>query len=366
MKKRIILIGEANSTNLGDQVICKLSQYLFKKQWYDCNIEMFDISCARYSWLSRGISKFCSLIQNDLLYRKYNYWYVYSTFLKKVTNDTLVIFVGGQMFMDFFIEAILAILRVVKIRNLEVRFHSCGTSSLLSMKNRSRLIKALHETKCNYLTLRDGVDLFSSTIFSQAKFVPDIAICSDLMYGEAKLPRKKIGWGCIDVQLYNKQHKELSIKIVKYISDSVSSIDSLIQKGYIVELFTNGNVSDYRVACLIQENLSQRNRQVLLADRPKEDTQLVDIIKQYDCVVASRLHALILSYSFDIPCFGLSWDKKIEEFFFYIGHSDRVMDMLKMSEINWDIVIEKLKREGLNKTIKKDLQLAVLSQIKNI
>lgn len=365
MKRKIILVGELKSMNLGDQVICNLSQYLFERQWKECDIKVFDISCGRHTLLGRIIAKFCRMTRTNYLY-KYNYWYTYRHFCKDVTDNTLVIFVGGQIFMDYFMEAILAILKVVKNKRLEVRFHSCGTGPSFSSENRKKLAVALSEAKCNYLTLRDGVDLFKAKIFDRAKFVPDIAICSNLLYGDIKLLRKKIGWGCIDIQCYNLNKENNSLSVEKYVADTSSIISNLVQQGYIVELFTNGNLSDYKVAELIKNELNVRGVQVSLALRPKKDTELVCIIKNFNYVIASRLHALILSYSFDIPCFGLSWDKKIEDFFYYIGHPDRVIDISIMSEVDWNFVIEKLQVEKLDKETKKQLQVAALTQIKDI
>ena len=131
--------------------------------------------------------------------------------------------------------------------------------------------------------------------------------------------------------------------------------------GYDVEIFTNGSPIDYIVA----KSLYFRFNQLLtLAVRPKNDRDLVYQISKYNIVIASRLHALILSYSYKIPFVGIVWDAKVEEFANLIGYSNRVYKMNCLTNINWSNTLEEIRENGI---LKNELLISqVHEQIKTL
>ncbi|MEO1281908.1 MAG: polysaccharide pyruvyl transferase family protein [Pseudomonadota bacterium] len=53
--------------------------------------------------------------------------------------------------------------------------------------------------------------------------------------------------------------------------------------------------------------------------RPQDPQQLARMIAGFDAVVAHRLHASIVAYSYRTPIIGLAWDKKVDAFFQSVG-----------------------------------------------
>ena len=43
--------------------------------------------------------------------------------------------------------------------------------------------------------------------------------------------------------------------------------------------------------------------------------ELAHAIARFDCVLAHRLHACIVAYSYRIPAVGFAWDRKLDSFF---------------------------------------------------
>jgi polysaccharide pyruvyl transferase WcaK-like protein len=97
----------------------------------------------------------------------------------------------------------------------------------------------------------------------------------------------------------------------------LQTAELLVREGFHVSFFTNGADQDYLdkvTADLSSLNASVR-QYVDVMPRAMKPIELVHQLNQADVVIAHRLHANILSYSYKIPTVGLMWDEKVASFF---------------------------------------------------
>lgn len=96
----------------------------------------------------------------------------------------------------------------------------------------------------------------------------------------------------------------------------------LLDRGYDVKFFTNGAYDDFRFAASVRANLPREllsNDRVRIASEVRHPSDLAKLISQLDGLVAHRLHAGILAYSYGVPHVGLGWDCKLDAFFRSMG-----------------------------------------------
>lgn len=100
----------------------------------------------------------------------------------------------------------------------------------------------------------------------------------------------------------------------EWISFYQQLIDYFIARNWTVELFTNGACGDQSFARKVYRN-ARATEGLSLADRPKTPKELAHLISSFDALIAHRLHASVVAYSYGIPHVGLGWDTKMEGFF---------------------------------------------------
>lgn len=101
---------------------------------------------------------------------------------------------------------------------------------------------------------------------------------------------------------------------------------ALVERGHRVRLFCNGAqedraamakvAADPRVAPLCADG------QVVVAPAPETPAELAGIIRSADAIIAHRMHACIVAYSYAIPVVGLGWDRKLESFLLSVQDPD--------------------------------------------
>ncbi|WP_300394478.1 polysaccharide pyruvyl transferase family protein [Henriciella sp.] len=101
--------------------------------------------------------------------------------------------------------------------------------------------------------------------------------------------------------------------------------EDLLELGYDIQLFTNGAHDDHRFAGAVHDGLPdalKTSGHIRPAPALTEPRDLAALIAGLDGLIAHRLHANIIAYSYGIPHVGLGWDSKMEGFFGEVGRSD--------------------------------------------
>ncbi|PRY25156.1 polysaccharide pyruvyl transferase WcaK-like protein [Aliiruegeria haliotis] len=93
---------------------------------------------------------------------------------------------------------------------------------------------------------------------------------------------------------------------------------ALLAEGHDLRLFCNGAVEDraalVRLAGEPALAPARRDGRIEVAPVPETPTMLAETIRDLGGVVAHRLHACIVAYSYGLPIVGLGWDAKVASF----------------------------------------------------
>lgn len=333
MKKRILVIGEHFSENLGDGVICQSVEFLIKKTFPDSELILSDLS-GRLDFMNEykgqeqfpGRAKYLiskwthrALNRNTFLYTLYVHGRLTRAANIKEKSDQeydLAVFAGGQMFMDYFSLPIHRHMEYLAKHKTPTLFNACGMGRIKSTFLQKRLQQALNHPNIDSISVRDHIDQLNEKLLDtdiQATQSHDCALWSKEAFNIHKKESNVIGLGVIS--LNNKKDR----KVIKLYTDIITELNN---KGIEWELFCNGSFDDYELALKIAQLLNYDESAI--AKRPLNPTELVQTIANYRSIISFRLHSHIIAVSLDIPTVAITWDNKVDFFFENIDRSDRV------------------------------------------
>lgn len=325
--KRMLLIGEYYSSNLGDNLLCQCMEKYLKAIYNNVAIEWADLT---YGGKPLKWKKYCFAIIYKLdklgisKFRENFFSIVRAFFVAcevkrqlKSQNFDAIIFAGGQIFLDYFVEQIREVIKQAEYYQTPVYFNACGGGKL-SPSSIIILKKALSFNCVKRITTRDSTSFIQRLTTAKVSQLSDIAILSAKLFGITKsFDSKVIGLGVISPSIYNKNN-------VKHYSENHffefwrRTIEKLQSYNLEWQLFTNGSEDDYLFAERLLSYLSLKDDR-LLAPRPMTAESLISQISSYKSIISFRLHSQIIAYSLDIPAIGIIWDRKVLEFSLKIG-----------------------------------------------
>ncbi|WP_167767041.1 polysaccharide pyruvyl transferase family protein [Jannaschia formosa] len=97
---------------------------------------------------------------------------------------------------------------------------------------------------------------------------------------------------------------------------------ALIASGRKVRLFTNGAAEDRAARVRVVSALGDVADRLDLPPDAERPAELVAQVAGCEVVVAHRLHACIVAYSYGRGIVGLGWDRKLQSFFETVGRED--------------------------------------------
>lgn len=335
---KVLLIGEKYSTNLGDGVIFDVVEKICTEK-LNLECEEFDLS-GQHKFVKDNTEK-CELknklkevIKKNRFMHKYLSLYTRTkkikTNLKKVNFEELdvAIFVGGQLFMEYFSLPIYLITKELNKNNIPVIFNCCGWGNFENKLFLKFLQKAIDMKNVKVVSVRDNLDVFRKMSdiknFDNIEQTLDPVFELNCFYNKNKFERKDlIGIGIMPPNLFNKKN---NIDITE--EQLFSLIDSVIEKLEFEkckwEFFVNGSKDDYDCA---YRYLKSRDYSLdKLYKRPTSPIELIKTIARYKSIFSMRLHSHIIANSLGISSIGLVWDNKVREFSKIIKRENNFID----------------------------------------
>lgn len=337
--KKFVVFGEVYSPNVGDGVIYDSIEYLFGLR----GIKTFpcDLS-GRLGWQdgtevltigSVGLFRKTLRIlvrKSRLVRRVYSafYWFIFQrkSILPRweamIACSDGVIIGGGQLLTDInfsFPPKIYEVARLAKKYNKPLVFFGCGVGSggwgwVAQHLYRSALSSA------KYISCRDE----SSAVILK-KYLPscNVYVHPDPAFIIGRVLRSSdymefanpasMGFNFQDVNHFRSFVPALrGLTDSAYIKFWTSIICSAQDSNYEVSIFTNGDPDDYKFAKAVDSELKIRGRDVPLQSRPLRPLELVKTINGFTFVIATRMHAGIISYALGYQPLTISWDKKVD------------------------------------------------------
>lgn len=366
--KKILIVGEKYSENLGDGVICDTvcnyynNDYILKiidlsgrVTWTNSN-NYFSLKKEMFSYLKRYIK----IILNFFKYKKYG------KNLTKIINDfnilfdntvnefnpDVILFAGGQLFNDTFINQINYICKYADKNNIKVVFNSIGYGNLLS----NNLLKSiLNSDSVEYISVRDNYKIISELTSKNIIDNYDSAIICRNYYKTSINNSKCLGIG---IMYSPKQSPHKQIKFW-------NSFIKLLSKNNIdFKLFTNGSTHDQSFAeYILKKNNLDKNK--YLVTKPNKPEELINIINSFNSIISMRLHSLIIAYSYNIPSLSITWDNKVNTFFEKIGCKNRCLSFRLEEEKILDF-IKNYNNYNYDENIKRKIVLSTIENLNTI
>lgn len=335
---KILILGAYESNNLGDAVICECVAHIIQEHFPTAHITIRDL-------LSRDRSKapapvdfkvmkkkqykdqirriLSSHTPMDLIYRqqqdRLNWFIPYLADLCAPMYD-LVVFAGGQMFMDTYALFLHYCVQQFEKKQVPVLFHACGTGPSYSPKIRKILADTLSAQNVTYISCRDDVSSVCRLLKDKEKNIQDTydsALSAAKTYAKAKDSSSAVfGLGIMyPNSLSPKKVLAFWKKMIQYLDD----------QGIRWKLFTNGAASDDAFARDLLASMPNYKglESEYLIPRDTRPEGLVHTISQFSALISFRLHSHIIAASLDIPTVAIVWDHKLPLFFEKLQHPER-------------------------------------------
>lgn len=371
--KKIALVGEWYSNNLGDGLLCQVVEKILSVNY---EIIRMDLSLkSNYETLKKENFNFNvhtikkNQIKAKLIYlgsylginyEKIKYRNYYRSYKKKIISFFYknridgVVFAGGQIFSDSFIQRIKIILDVASKNDIPIFFNACGYSKKMTKQNRKALVELINNKNVRYISVRDGSAFLSRYSKKAIYSTFDTALCCSKLLKKSKNTKFDLGLG-----IMYSPYQSLS-RQVKFWNNLISNLR--IQK-INWKIFVNGSSEDYQFATYILKNL-QLNVKDYLLERPSTPDELVDTILKFDKIITMRLHSVIVSYSYKIPVEAIIWHSKVCEFFKKIN----AINMLSEYETPADQIIQKVQKVNKENEFKEfeRVELNIQSNIERL
>lgn len=353
---KIILLSFTDSTNFGDQFIVEQLEKRLKKYGkvitysYNFRKNFSPIEFTSYiekSWLNSLKSNLKNKLQKFSIVDKINSKRIVkqlesrianSSFIEDLKKSDILIFGGGNVIFDLTRFGDSAgkfevIINAAKKYNKKIIFMDVGIGPFATKK---QVIKTREVLKlADYITVRDqgsynlisdlkNVELGIDPVFSLKK-----QFCND-----KKNPIPCIGICIIDYTL-NKATKSDYYKYLQDTRKLILKIKVAHPESQIIVF--NSEIRDFDAVPILKKILSdcKLNIEYMFVGSKK---QLIDLYKDLDIIIGTRMHSMIVAISQDIPVIGISWQPKVSEIFKIIDNENSVFDIKTFGEKTDEII----------------------------
>lgn len=332
---KIVQFGLCYSPNLGDGVIAECIGHAVRAVRPDAQITHIDMS-ARQGFgqvVIKNREAIIAIIDHLPLFLRQQLalWKINRVVdgvqhsWTKAAQADLAIVGGGQIFSDANLNFPIKLGRVfdtLQETKTPTAVYGVGVANNWSAKGKALFHKMQH-TDLQMVGVRDAGS--EASWKAQVPFLPrpeltlDPGLFAAAHYGPAETT-SDIGL-CITDFMILAHHASGTVAGaaqggVAFYADIVKTA---LEKGYRLTLFSNGAAEDQALLAKVAAHpavaAATSSGQVVVPQAPTTPTELVKIIASCRAVIAHRLHACIVAYSYQRPVVGLGWDAKLESFF---------------------------------------------------
>ena len=350
--KNIVLVGLVHDSNLGDRVIYEAMRGFLDRCLAEIGMGEVELRCMDISGRSispqssdnnnigtRLLSKAAASARRHLSRTKAGRNKILIPNLRRKTlgkckelidqNTKAIIFTGGglikfkQQYCHHYIDVIT---EFADLRGIPVMLSGVGVEGYDEQNKDCILLKKALNRKCvKMITTRDDIDLLNRSYITDRSIitarVADPACSVSDFYRPQNTEKRYIGLGLVREGLFKNYGvsfgKQQMLDLWKGICRELDA------RGYEYKIFTNGLHSDYKFAEEFVQDMGMDRKRDILIPRPVETKALEDTIAGFKAVIACRLHAAIIAYSYAVPGVELVWNRKQIMFGESIGHRER-------------------------------------------
>ena len=349
MRDKLVLFNVKYSPNLGDGIIALCLEHELHRHFRTWEIQSIDLA-GRTSWPTSaddGGSKRAFLLP---LLSRLPFWAnemavraVLGNELKKrlikfyaehARDSRFAVIGGGQLFQDADLNFPLKLSAAVDIcnaSNIPISVYGVGASASRSRAGLRIFRRVLSACPANLVFVRDAesaAHLKYSGASSPEIYLDPGLLASELWVASrsSASSRPTIGL-CITHPAVLRHHGEVKASGRALLDRWAALIRRLSAEGYAVTCFTMGAGEDELYLAQLRNRLPYEEwsgEMVAISPRCATPAELVRVLTSFDLVIAHRLHACIVAYSYRIPAIGLQWDAKMEAFFSAVGQPETI------------------------------------------
>jgi polysaccharide pyruvyl transferase WcaK-like protein len=275
-----------------------------------------------------------------------------------------VIIGGGALFADAdqnFPIKIAQALDLAHEQDMPVAIASVGVSPGWSSAGRKRVARRLLDARIISLSVRDSASaatwrsLLGTLGVSHPVVAPDPGLLSARQYGKTarnKTDDRRIAL-CVTAPIALRLHHDKGHTDELLEAWMRALAINLSRRGCEVTLFTNGSPEDR----LFRDRLCRRLSGEGVHKAPDFATpgELARFVSEFDCVLAHRLHACIVAYSYGVPTIGFAWDRKLRSFFEQTSRAHFVADPREVSPMHLGDLTLRAITEGIDSAVHQHL-----------
>lgn len=358
---RIAICAEVLSNNLGDGVIAESLAYLLRRHEPGAEVSLLDLNDRPGAYGSTGARARRQPWPRRLIWLRHlpglfglnpsrRWWRQLRELARSIlawispwdpplAPYDLVVFGGGQLLMDndlWFPSRLWLQRRRLGPHSRSLAIHACGVGRQWSPLGRWLVKQLLADRHLVACTVRDSQSRSWALEHLdcgglELEVVPDPALWAAEAFDVGrKNSNTPLGVGIMMPPLPGQGGDP---DAAGWLSETflLSFWPELIERsvafGRNVRMFTNGAPEDQAFAEGIYASLSAPLQECTeLLPRPRQPSELVELIAGCGCLVAQRLHALIISCSLGVPAVGLVWDDKVRQFGIMAGCPERMLE----------------------------------------
>lgn len=328
-RTKILLLTHITADNLGDQTIEISSNALVRAAIKNLGLpdDSYDILSVDASFVNK---RYLQIHPN-------NQPQIAEALIKEAD---LIIFGGAPMFnylYEGFADRTARTLDIIRKYGKPVIFSAIGIENF-DEKNPTciRLKNALNTPLVKMITTRDNFPALQ-------KFVAGTNIRIDKVSDPAVLISHALS-DIVPIRKHPSEAKKIGIFVIRgnafkdnkiaFSADEAIKLwldlgKELENRGYSYEYLTSGShVDEAFIERLGVEYGVSHDKLVGNLNTPED---LACKISSYDGIVACRLHASIIAYSYRIPTVGLVWNNKVSSFYENIGYPERIIQVANIS-----------------------------------
>jgi len=376
---KLVILNVKYSPNLGDGIIAECYEAAVRRQMPGVDVSSCDL--AGRTEFGGGLNRSRQLVLDVLDHMPGAVrQLVVTTILKRLIRRSLrghyaaslkgadvAMIGGGQLLADAdlnFPLKIAAAAEEARSAKAELGVFAVGVAAHWTPKAADLFVGALKD-KLIYTGVRDAAsaERWAAHLGSPPDaIVRDPGLLSLETYGPVEKPQRQrplIGLGVAYPGTLKLHADESGIGQTDFASFFLDTTRALTEAGNDVMLFTNGAHDDEAYLAKLSKRLegqpSGAHGAISVAPGPKTPGDLARLIGGFDGMIAHRLHANIIAYSYSVPHVGLGWDSKLPAFFDASGRTGFVVSAGNAGASAVADLIQAAMREGIDTSERNEI-----------